>query len=253
MNTHFKIIIPAYNVEDMIQNALISVLNQDYDNFECIITNDCSEDKTSQVIRDFISDNEAQEYFVLYENAERKYALYNIHMMIQEMNAVDEDVIVCLDGDDWLNGDNVLARLNEIYKEEDCWLTYGSYIEYPSGRDSSFHVTAYPDEILKSGDFKKDPQWRASHLRSFKYNIAKRLEAEDLSDENGVYYPMAWDHAIMFPLMEMARERVHFVPEPLYVYDDDNPINVHKVDRQKQIDYAEKIRERHPKKDRVEA
>ena len=129
MNTHFKIIIPAYNVEDMIENALISVMNQDYDNFECIITNDCSEDKTSQVIRDFISDNEAQEYFVLYENAERKYALYNIHMMIQEMNAIDEDVIVCLDGDDWLNGERVLARLDEIYREEDCWLTYGSYIE----------------------------------------------------------------------------------------------------------------------------
>ena len=85
MNTHFKIIIPAYNVEDWIENALISVMNQDYDDFECIITNDCSQDKTSEIVRDFISDNEAQEYFVLYENAERKYALYNIHMMNQEM------------------------------------------------------------------------------------------------------------------------------------------------------------------------
>ena len=62
---------------------------------------------------------------------------------------------------------------------------------------------------------------------------------------------MAWDHAIMFPLMEMARERVHFVSDTLYVYNDDNPINVHKVDRQKQIDTAEKIRKRHPKKERV--
>jgi len=253
MNTHFKIIIPAYNAADWIQNALMSVLNQDYDDFECIITDDCSIDKTVDVVRDFIIDNELKEYFVLYENAERKYALYNIHMMIQEMNAEDEDVIVCLDGDDWLNGNNVLSRLNEIYEEEKCWLTYGSYIVHPSGQDSSFHVSEYSEEILKSGDFKKDPQWRASHLRSFKYNLAKRLEAEDLSDEDGVYYPMAWDHAIMFPLMEMACERVHFVSDSLYVYNDDNPINVHKVDRQKQIDTAEKIRERHPKKDRVEA
>jgi glycosyltransferase involved in cell wall biosynthesis len=77
--THFKIIIPAYNVEDWIQNALISVLNQDYDDFECIITDDCSTDNTVQVIKDFIDDNELTEYFVLYENVERKYALHNIH------------------------------------------------------------------------------------------------------------------------------------------------------------------------------
>jgi len=253
MNTHFKIIIPAYNVEDMIENALISVMNQDYDNFECIITNDCSEDKTSQVIRDFISDNEAQEYFVLYENAERKYALYNLYMMIREMNAVDEDVIVMLDGDDWLNGDNVFARLNEIYEEEDCWLTYGSYIEYPSGRDSSFHVSEYSADIIESGDFKKDPQWRASHLRSFKYNLAKRLTEEDLTEEDGSFYEMTWDQAMMYPMMEMAREKIKFVPEPLYVYNNDNPINDHKVDRQKQIDTGKRILARHIKKERLES
>ena len=149
MSIHFKIIIPAYNVEDWIENALISVWNQDYDNFECIVSNDCSEDKTSEIIRDFISNNEAEEYFVLYENVERRYALYNIHMMIREMNAEDEDVIVWLDGDDWLNGNDVLSRLNEIYEEENCWLTYGSYVRYPDGHDSSFHVSEYSKEICE--------------------------------------------------------------------------------------------------------
>ena len=56
------------------------------------------------------------------------------------MDADDEDVVVCLDGDDWLNGEGVFSRLNEIYEKEDCWLTYGSYMQYPDGRDSSFHV-----------------------------------------------------------------------------------------------------------------
>jgi glycosyltransferase involved in cell wall biosynthesis len=253
MNTHFKIIIPAYNVEDMIQNALISVLNQDYDNFECIITNDCSEDNTSQVIRDFISDNEAQEYFVLYENAERKYALYNLYMMIQEMNAEDEDVIITLDGDDWLNGENVLSRLNEIYEEEDCWLTYGSYIEYPSGRDSSFHVSEYSAAIIESGDFRKDSQWRASHLRSFKYKLAKKLVEEDMLDEDGLYYAWSYDQALMYPMLEMARERIKFVSDILMVYNDENPINEHKVNRQEQIDCAERIKTRHIKKERLES
>ena len=251
MRTHFKIIIPAYNVEDWIQNALISVLNQDYDDFECIITDDCSTDNTVQVIKDFIDDNELAEYFVLYENVERKYALHNIHMMIQEMNAEDEDVIITLDGDDWLNGVNVLSRLNEIYEEEDCWLTYGSYIVYPTGRESSFHVSEYSSDIIESGDFKNDPQWRASHLRSFKYFLAKRLNREDFIDEDGSFYQMTWDWALMYPMMEMARERIKFISEPLYVYNDDNPINDHKIDRQKQIDTGERIKTRHSKKEKL--
>jgi glycosyltransferase involved in cell wall biosynthesis len=251
MSTHFKIITPAYEIEDFIENALISVMNQDYDNFEFIITDDYSTDGTVEKIKEFIKKNECDDYVKLIVNTERKYALYNLYMMIQEMNAEDEDVIIMLDGDDWLNGENVLSRLNEIYEEEDCWLTYGSYIEYPSGRDSSFHVSEYSADIIESGDFKKDPQWRASHLRSFKYHLAKRLTEEDLTEEDGMFYQMAYDFALMFPMMEMARERIKFVSEPLYVYNDANPINEHKVDRQRQIDTGDRIKARHMKKDRV--
>ena len=163
----------------------------------------------------------------------------------------DDDVFITLDGDDWLSNDSVLTRLNEIYQDENCWLTYGSYQVYPSGHDSSFHVTEYSAEVLESGDFRKDPQWRASHLRTFKAKLAKRLTRTDLTDDDDNFYEMTWDQALMFPMMEMARERVRFVSDILYIYNDDNPINDHKVDRQKQIDTGERIRIRHQKKDRL--
>jgi len=251
MSIHFKIITPAYEAEDFIENALISVLNQDYDNFEHIITDDGSKDGTVNKIKEFIEKNDCGEHLKLIENDENVGAMCNLYNMIQEMNAEDEDVIITLDGDDWLNGENVLTRLNEIYEEEDCWLTYGSYIEYPSGRNSSFHVSEYSADIIESGDFKKDPQWRASHLRSFKYHLAERLTKEDLTEEDGMFYQMAYDFALMFPMMEMARERIKFVSDLLYVYNDANPINEHKVDRQRQIDTGDRIKARHMKKDRV--
>ena len=78
------------------------------------------------------------------------------------------------------------------------------------------------------------------------------LEGNDLSDEDDNFYEMTWDQALMFPMMEMARERVRFVSDILYIYNDDNPINDHKVDRQKQIDTGERIRSRHAKKERLE-
>ena len=243
--------IPVYNAEEFIKNALISVMNQEYDNFECIITDDCSSDNTVDVIQDFVFEYGLDDIFTLSLNDERKYALHNIHDMIQNMDADDEDVIVSLDGDDWLAENDVLSQLNDIYEKEDCWLTYGSYVIYPGGQDSSFHVSEYSQDIIESGDFKKDPAWRASHLRTFKYKLAKRLIKEDLTDEDGEYYQMTWDQAMMFPMMEMARERIHFVSDILYVYNDDNPINDHKVDRQKQIDTGERIKARHKKKDRL--
>ena len=112
-------------------------------------------------------------------------------------------------------------------------------------------MNEYPQDIIEAGDFKKDPQWRASHLRTFKAKLAKALTKEDLSDEDGGYYQYAYDQALMFPMMEMARERIRFIPDILCIYNDENPMNVHKVQPQAQIDMAERVRNKHEKKDRL--
>ena len=122
---------------------------------------------------------------------------------------------------------------------------------YPSGHDSSFHVDEYPKDIIESGDFRKDPKWRASHLRTFKAKLAKRLTKDDLSDEDGNFYRYAYDQALMFPMMEMACERIRFVSDILYIYNDENPMNVHKVEPEEQIEMAYRVRNNHEKKDRL--
>jgi hypothetical protein len=45
---------------------------------------------------------------------------------------------------------------------------------------------------------------------------------------------MAWDQAIMFPMLEMSGHRAKFISEVLYIYNAANPINDCKVDRQLQ-------------------
>ena len=42
---------------------------------------------------------------------------------------------------------------------------------------------------------------------------------------------MAWDTALMIPMLEMARERHLFIPDILYVYNTTNTISDHRVDR----------------------
>jgi len=46
---------------------------------------------------------------------------------------------------------------------------------------------------------------------------------------------MAPDVAIMYPLLEMCEPgKIRFVPEVLYVYNDLNPLNEHKLDLERQ-------------------
>jgi hypothetical protein len=57
---------------------------------------------------------------------------------------------------------------------------------------------------------------------------------EDLISPCGGFYDMAWDQAIMFPMLEMSGHRAKFISEVLYIYNAANPINDYKVDRSSQ-------------------
>ena len=60
--------------------------------------------------------------------------------------------------------------------------------------------------------------------------------------QNGQYFSVAWDLAIMFPMLEMAGKRQEFMEDLLYVYNDQNPICDHKIRRKDQISAAKEIR-----------
>lgn len=50
-----SIIVPAYNLANYIEKCILSVLGQSYSNFELVIIDDGSTDKTWEVIQKFIT------------------------------------------------------------------------------------------------------------------------------------------------------------------------------------------------------
>ena len=48
-----SIILSTYNNEQTIFHSIKSILDQTYDNFELIVINDCSKDKTKKIIKSF--------------------------------------------------------------------------------------------------------------------------------------------------------------------------------------------------------
>ena len=53
MNPYISICIPAFNMEKYIEKALLSLINQSFQNFEIIITNDKSNDDTDKIIKNY--------------------------------------------------------------------------------------------------------------------------------------------------------------------------------------------------------
>lgn len=232
MDNHFKIIVPLYNVEKWIKRCLRSIKLQTYKNFECIIIDDISTDNSANIIAEEIKNDSR---FRLIVNKEKKYALRNIYDSLKEVKPNDDDIIITVDGDDWLAGKDVLSYLNDIYNKNNCWMTYGSYIEYPSKIKGKF-AKQLPQEIILSNSF-REYEWCTSHLRTFKHFLWDNIKKEDLINPNtNKFIKSAWDLAFMFPMLEMSGLRSLYIEKPLYIYNRENPLNEDKIDHKTQLE-----------------
>lgn len=100
-----SIIVPAYNEERVIEATLRSLLNSNYDNFEIVVVDDGSQDKTSAVVREHFGSNPLVRLFTEPNNG--KAEALNLGL-----RHAKGDVIVALDADTQFPGDTIrmLAR-----------------------------------------------------------------------------------------------------------------------------------------------
>lgn len=238
-NRNVKVVVPFYNASEWLKKCITSIKKQNYKHFQCYFIDDMSTDNSYSTAKTAIAGDER---FTLIKNTNKYYALENIVRAIEKADCSDEDVILLLDGDDWLSSPHTLSTLISYYQEESCMLTYGSYVYNPGGT-RGIEPSRYPAEVVNSNSY-RDDMWRASHLRSFTYYLWKNLNHEDLKDKEGNYYKMAYDQAIMLPLLEMAAERSKYIEETMYVYNKANPLNVDKIKAQQQFDTAQEIRKK---------
>jgi glycosyltransferase involved in cell wall biosynthesis len=122
----FSIIVLAYNQENCIRRALVSVLNQSFQNFELIIVNDGSTDNTTSVIIEQASQN--KKIFVLNH-------VKNESMLISRIDGVMKAkgrYILFLDGDDYFI-ENALEILYQKITENPGYDFYEfGYVRQPS-------------------------------------------------------------------------------------------------------------------------
>jgi len=226
------ILTTTYNCEQYVERSLLSIMSQKFKDFTCYITDDISTDNTVEIIKKTILGDSR---FILIENTHKLHQPGNYDQVINGRNIEDNEICVEIDGDDWLPNSNVLSKINEVYQDSNVWMTSGSF-KYHDGRPGFANPPTNFTNVRKQ-------TFTLSHLRTWKSWLWKKIKQSDLKDENGKYWNVAGDLSFMFPMLEMSgEEHFKFIPEVLYIYNESNPINDHKVNMNDVILIANKLR-----------
>lgn len=211
-----KFVCCFWNAEKYIKNCIRTLKSQTDREFEVYLIDDMSTDNTVEVIKQLI---DGDSRFKLIVNEEKKFKLRNLDELITQFD--DEDIVIEIDGDDFLLTSDVVSDIKQVYSNGKVWLTNGSFM-YSNG-NPGFSAPGNPDTVRKD-------VFRFSHLRTWKSFLWKAIPDSYLRDDDGSYFKSAADVAYTFSLLELAgTENYRFISKMYYVYNADSPFNDHKV------------------------
>lgn len=145
-NPLFSIIVPTYNREDYIINTLQSVFDQNYSNYELIVVDDGSTDKTEFIINSRFG--ESLQYFKI-QNSERATA--------RNFGAskAKGDYLYFLDSDDILYPDHLALAAYFIDKNKglEWFFQYYEFLKDGKQMKPSFPVNDPVKALVKDGNF----------------------------------------------------------------------------------------------------
>jgi hypothetical protein len=244
---NFSIVVTTGNAAQWIGKCIASIAIQNTRwNWKCLVIDDASTDGTCEEIESAIQgiDPSIRHRFLVQRNASRLGGLANLVNGFEQLGTSQRsmDVLIPIDGDDWLFSSSALETIATAYEQHDCWLTYGGFITSPGG---DLFVRAVEEDVIRTASHRRAP-WVTSHLRSFRSHLWHAIHDKDLRNEHGTYYDVTWDMAMMFPMLEMAGERIHCVTKAVYVYNTGNIESNHIKRRSEQISAEQSLRSAPP-------
>lgn len=207
MTPKINVIITMYN-SPVVEQLAESIQEQTYQNFEVILIDDCS-DNVEEIHKHFTDPR-----ILITSNEQNMGKAYNLVNVVPD-TIEDEDVIMFIDGDDWLYDDDALEIIAGHFSDPNIMVMYGSYIDHPSYTSPSTQNTTYPDEVHEMNAYRRDV-WRASHPKCIRGKVWNQIPNEMFED-----ITFGDDLVMMFEAMErVQQDQIVANPETVYVYND---------------------------------
>lgn len=168
-----SIIIPVYNDALFIIETLVSVVNQNYTNWECVIVNDGSSDNSENLIQDFIK-SESRFKYIFKENsgvaATRNLAI----------SKAKGEYILPLDSDDIIEKDYLKNAIEVFTKNPDVKLVYCKAVFFGE-QTGKFNLKRYKyeDLILQNSIFCSAFFKKSDFIKTEGYDTNLKIGLED--------------------------------------------------------------------------
>ena len=218
----FCFIVPSYNTADIVEKNLTSIFSQKNTNWRVIFINDCSEDSTLKKAKEITQQYNKMDKVRFISNNKNYKQIYSRY--VGYTKAHPDEIVIFLDGDDWLAHDNVLDIVQQKYRKG-CDMTMGSYKEIKNGviLDRLKGNKGYPADVIKNKSF-VEYGWVPQHLRTFRAKIIQNIPFSFLLDWDKNFAKVSSDVIESYWALLHSHGNIEVINDCLMYYNIDNSI-----------------------------
>lgn len=213
MNNKISIVMPTYNNEKTIGNSIRSILQQNYSNWELIIVDDGSVDKTKKICDKFASYDTRIKYYKQKNSGVSSARNYGLHK-------INGDLLMFVDADDSLT-ENALKILNSTFDKNDLDLCIYSWYEINNGSKQRHYYNRTELSATKEEYFKKIVYSSNWNNYSGGYPWNKIWKVSTLKNNRMVFFneklKMLEDRLFVLEALDKIK-RLKVINTPLYNY-----------------------------------
>ena len=211
--SNVSIILPIYNVEKYLRQALDSVVNQTLHDIEIICVNDCSPDSCGAILEEYAKRDDRIRIINLEENQGQGNAR-NIGIGL-----VSSDYVMFVDPDDWLELDACETAYKQIIKNKNDFVLFG-FREYFQETGDTKEFTSW---MLPFEGHIDEPNINLSEIRTnYMANAfsVMRIYNKDFLNKYAIRYSDdRFDQDNIFVVNSWISARdISLIPRPLYNY-----------------------------------
>lgn len=208
-----SIVVPVYNLEDYLEDCILSILNQSTNNLELILVNDGSSDRSRELC-DAYADHPS--VIVIHQKNQGVSAARN-----NGLKKASGEYIYFVDGDDMLADGSIKAIMDKILIT-DADIISGTYVKFTNPNDISLGTKISSDVVraieLRTGhDAVKELIQRSIFLPNVSTNIVKR----DLFDNSGIQFSLGVSNTEDLHCgmqLYLNANKIAVLEEPIYYY-----------------------------------
>ena len=213
MNPKVSVIIPVFNNSNYIENTLISLINQTFNDFEVIVINDGSYDDSMEKVDNLLSQSNIP-FQIFYQENKGVSKARN-----KGLDLAKGKYIVFLDGDDYI-GKNHIKWLYESIIEKDCDFSFTQMLIINQDGVVLTKPTAY-DSIKDKSIIENYDLIKQELMMKIPFRFCQLMYDKKILDENGLRFTanVSYGEDTEFALKSLIHvKKIGYTAKPSYFY-----------------------------------